>query len=510
MKTEKLSMSAESYFASIAKAQSGKSELYRKHMKRSDFAMCSKLKVEPGTKFLTLIPLVMSLPFNPLNPEDTSFNVNNRYVCKNISVSSAITLCKQLFRKNPALAEKFASMSSVPIEEFNIDSDAPPKTGEFRKWHRWAYLNATSGLTQKFNIKGKFGITIPADAEMSADGSIYGTGLSYSLFELDKAVTILKQEEITKKYSQMGVLTEALKEQMDTELEAIKNAKKVSMPMVSLFSRVISFQLNKDGTDVDTDVVKDWNKTKKLNNYVKDKPEVNHVTYVRLLPADIENFEDALGGVYDIYCDFLECSMHIDAGKEYKDIVRAVNSSPLHLLKTLSEEEINLAKRKAEEEGISYVLPLTLKDLKEALDELYSNPDIWDEAIFKKSIFPFKPYNKNELISCFNESTKGYREFYSNPDILEKCQDTILALCPDDMTSLIDASLDNTSGVTIEEAQKTVAKTGKLIDYTDEFEQKAQTVMPDMSDSDDDDIPEIEDDDELSPEIDLTDIDITQ
>ena len=417
-----------------------------------------KFKLEENKTYVLLIPLELTLPFDPVTLSEEVYNSGNPFILTG-SVTSAVLALKAMARDNPEFAEKLAATLGVSVEKLRLDAEVREQTSseiaenkelfsdeEIIMWHRLARLQIITGYVQRLQTqsdKFKFGRNVAAVPIFDEDGIIVGTkGVGGQLKALEDSLIALKISEVIESYKTGGINESKTKKDMDDEIKKLWSNRLIGNVYSLAFARCFPFVVD-DSSKVDKATATEWAK----------KPNANMVMkYMKLTRDNLRIFEQGISTKHDTHMDLIEINVVVPPATDNKINYTNVNYS--------------IAKKSNSMFDLDDDDQYTLKGFKAAVRKAMDSTT-WSEEVLRKSIYDFRSISDAALIAEVSNDLKMYNDVINNSSIYETYGD-LLTQMDSSLTAEIAMQIVDGTASTAEVDQKIVDSAPVINEMTEE------------------------------------------
>lgn len=374
-------------------------------------AYLKKFKMEPGSKYAMLVPLEMTLPFDPQTLSEEMFNIDNPLPLPG-SPTTAVRNLKKMAKENAEFAKKLAECLEVKVDALNTDVDSVDAR-EIRMWHKLARIQIITGYVQHLNTrkdKFPFGRNVGVEPVLNDEGDVTDTvGAGGRLYHLESALISIEIQRINDSYEEGGVNADRPQKDKEAEIKTKWKERLIGNPYPIAFTRVIPFSIDNNSI-IENKEINEWSKNRKVQNLIR---------YQKIIRDRINTFESVLMSRNDIHMDFVE--IHVDVPKEDPQ-TNKLNYQQINYAPAAASNSIFLM----DEEVPGKPTPINnLSGLKEEFIKLRDNDKVWNDDNLRKSIIEYRIPGDQTLLAELANELSAYEDAMKSSAILKDYGDII-------------------------------------------------------------------------------------
>lgn len=411
-----------------------------------------KLKTAEDTKYALLLPIELSVPFNPFDFKDESvFNAKHPFNFPG-SVTTMLIKLKELLKADAEFAQFVAEDLGVEVADLRLDDPQALYKEDTKVFAKYRRLLVYTDDVQCLHTDpaSQYGIRRHVDVHYDENGDIQSVwtdpvtkerkeaSMGIQLYMLENALIALRIEEINKEFTE-GDMKNRPEAEKKAAIKAVYAERLITNPYVAGFTRAEVFTLTNDKL-VDKESAADWNRK-------KDLQALEH--YVKVTTADLGKYQGFIGGRFDFNLDYLEINWSVPKKTSDQNVALQIDRDCAS-----SDTRIMNA-----ENG--------LKGFDEKYREYRDNLDMWDPAVMRRSVYDFFHITDDEITNQFRNNLKRYEDVMANQVIAENYMD-VMDKIDESLSSRVIEQITSNSGSTVELKQENLASIPKVTQETED------------------------------------------
>lgn len=196
----------------------------------------------PGSVGKRIYDLTIRFPFNPFDPEDKTYNRNNKWESP-VSPESTVLALKDEMRKNPELHAFYADKAGMTAEEYDVTADELT-TQDWKVFGGYRTLLHYSMRIVKSTLSahGKYGRKFLSKCRYDSEGTMIEKDDAQLIHELEVVIANQRIKEIKEEYKSGSKVNKPEKD-MNDEIKAVWQSVKMSAPYYAGTIRVLVIPL---------------------------------------------------------------------------------------------------------------------------------------------------------------------------------------------------------------------------------------------------------------------------
>lgn len=354
-----------------------------------------------------VFPLDLTLPFNPADLTDDTYDVSYRYVMPN-SVTTAWITFKAMMAADPNL--KLRAIKLMGLDESKIDftsaSLTPDEFAMIKRWRMPRSFSAPVFSTKFSNRKDpKYSIMYMADCVMDEDGKIdtdEDYGLFYKLHYIENACCAKAVEALRESFQPGGINAHRSEKERKDDEKDIWSERLISRPFYKYVLRYMHIVVDTQTNAVKSEIMDQWKAGK-----------ISDIEAVRLTGLDaITALGKQIGGPKDVHADYIVFTYTLpEIPKGEKNL--GPYAQKISMAITHPTDCATSAPREGDPDR-AY-----LTDFDVTYRAYLDDPTKWNDSVIKNSIREFNTISDAALLAQFELDIGKYQEFLKDESVVK-------------------------------------------------------------------------------------------
>lgn len=426
------------YLSVIKQQSSNTATLISQEKAKKENSRLNKFKLEKNSSYVLLFPVVLKVPFNPVDLDNDAFCAEGFKARIPGSFTTGVALIKQMANEDSALRERLCKEYRVSAEQLHLDSAEIVDADERAIWRRFAgleYETEVVGKT-KFSSDGQIGKTYKLTPVYNEQNELTGvTGVYQTAFEMESDLINFKLQEVKDLYTTGAMATKPPKE-MEMEKDKVKKMRLLGKPRYQSVTRLIVLPADDNKGNINS---------KALAKIRDCKGNLDDFSFwTKINSNDINKYEAVLGSVDDTHDNFIETVFEVGEGETSLELYQHTNQSVANKVTTaFGEDEAGYEKNKG------------LRALEDYYRNLRDNGEAWNTDILLNSVWDFHTISDEALLGKLNSDIKIYHTLLEQPEIKSKWIGLLGAMSYDLSQALQSREIDEKDIIAVESSTAT-------------------------------------------------------
>lgn len=421
------------YLAVIKQQSNNTATLISQEKAKRENSRLNKFKLEKNSSYVLLFPVVLKVPFNPVDLDNDAFCAEGFKARIPGSFDTGVALIKQMANENEALRDRLCKEYRVTAEQLHLDTAEIVDDAERAIWRRYAgieYETEVVGKT-KFSSDGQWGRTYKLTPVYNEQNELTGVSGAYqTAFEMESDLINFKLQEVKELYTTGAMATRPPKE-MEAEKDKVKKMRLIGKPRYQSVTRLVVLPADDNKGNINS---------KTLAKIRDCKGKLDDFSFwTKINSNDINKYEAVLGSVDDTHNNFIEVIFEVGEGETSLELYQHINQSVANKVTTaFGEDESGYEKNKG------------LKTLEEYYRALRDNGEAWSTDILLNSVWDFHTISDEALLGKLNTDIKVYHTILEQPEIKQKWIGLLGAMSYDLSQALQSREIDEKDIISLE------------------------------------------------------------